>query len=146
MLSTDFEDDGEDESDSGWQQELQRRYAQEANFMAELRARHPSSPENSQGNAPNYSQNLVHNYNQPGQNFHIQGIHYPQNHNVNVGSNYGPQQVFPNFGPVRNPGPFGNPVRIFFFLVCLTPTVRWRLTRLLGIVLRSCLLPDVSHP
>lgn len=37
--AADFEDDGEDESDGGWQRELQRRYAQEANFMAELRAR-----------------------------------------------------------------------------------------------------------
>lgn len=43
-FGTDFEDDGEDESDGGWQQEIQRRYAQEATFMAELRARHPSSP------------------------------------------------------------------------------------------------------
>lgn len=40
----DFEDDGEDESDGGWQQELQRRYAQEANFMAELRARQQGGP------------------------------------------------------------------------------------------------------
>ncbi|KAJ8947876.1 hypothetical protein NQ318_010022 [Aromia moschata] len=43
-LNSDFEDDGEDESDGSWQQELQRRYAQEANFIAELRARHPTSP------------------------------------------------------------------------------------------------------
>nr|XP_022921250.1 dystrobrevin beta isoform X2 [Onthophagus taurus] len=48
----DFEDDGEDESDGGWQQELQRRYAQEANFMAELQARHPQSPQEN-----NHSQN-----------------------------------------------------------------------------------------
>lgn len=43
MFFEDFEDDGDDESDGCWQQELQRRYAQDANFMAELRARHPSS-------------------------------------------------------------------------------------------------------
>lgn len=42
---TDFEEDGEEEeSESEWQQELQRRYEQDANFMAELRARHPTSP------------------------------------------------------------------------------------------------------
>lgn len=81
--------------------------------MAELRARHPTSPpENNHGNVPNYPANMAHNYNQPVQNFHIQGVHYPQNHNMNVSSNYGPQQAFPNFGPVRNPGPFGNPVSI----------------------------------
>lgn len=109
---TDFEDDGEDESDSGWQQELQRRYAQEANFMAELRARHPvSPPENIQSNAMNYTQNLAHNYNQPVQNFHIQGINYPQNHNVTSSSGYGGQQILSNYGaPSRNSGPFGNPV------------------------------------
>lgn len=64
---SDFEDDGEDESDGGWQQELQRRYAQEANFMAELRARHPSSPgepvlpiceEYIEGNSENQQQNF----------------------------------------------------------------------------------------
>lgn len=44
-LCIDFEDDGEEESEGSWQQELQRRYAQEATFMAELRARqHPTSP------------------------------------------------------------------------------------------------------
>lgn len=112
FLCADFEDDGEDESDSGWQQELQRRYAQDANFMAELRARHPSSPpENNQSTPPNYPPNFGHNYNQPGQNFHIQGIHYPQNHNVNTSSSYGGQQGYANFGPSGNQGPFGNPVR-----------------------------------
>lgn len=71
--------------------------------MAELRARHPvSPPENNQSNAMNYTQNLAHNYNQPVQNFHIQGIHYPQNHNVTSSSSYG--------APSRNSGPFGNPV------------------------------------
>lgn len=44
LNASDFEDDGEDESDGGWQQELQRRYAQDANFMAEVRARQPTSP------------------------------------------------------------------------------------------------------
>lgn len=52
----DFEDDGEDESDGSWQQELQRRYEQEANFMAELRARHPSTPP---GSFPQPNQNFV---------------------------------------------------------------------------------------
>ncbi|KAF5301319.1 hypothetical protein FQA39_LY10717 [Lamprigera yunnana] len=62
----DFEDDGEEESEGGWQQELQRRYAQEASFMAELRARHPTSPLEISQNAQNNSsyimgQNFVHN-------------------------------------------------------------------------------------
>lgn len=48
---SDFEDDGEDESDSGWQEELQRRYEQDANFIAELRARQSNSP----GSNPNES-------------------------------------------------------------------------------------------
>lgn len=50
LYRIDFEDDGEEESDGGWQLELQRRYAQEANFMAELRARQSvgSPPENQQ--------------------------------------------------------------------------------------------------
>lgn len=44
-LLTDFEEDGDDdESEGEWQQELQRRYEQDASFMAELRARHPTSP------------------------------------------------------------------------------------------------------
>lgn len=79
--------------------------------MAELRARHPSSPpENSQSNVLNYSQNFVHNYNQPGQNFQMQGIHYPQNHNANA-SNYGGQHDFANYGSGGNQNLFGNPVR-----------------------------------
>lgn len=80
--------------------------------MAELRARHPvSPPENNQSNAMNYTQNLAHSYNQPVQNFHIQGIHYPQNHNVTSSSSYGGQQILSNYGaPSRNSGPFGNPV------------------------------------
>ncbi|KAK9707799.1 Zinc finger, ZZ type [Popillia japonica] len=55
-LNSDFEDDGEDESDGGWQQELQRRYAQEVNFMAELQARNLAhSPEsNNQSICQNY--------------------------------------------------------------------------------------------
>ncbi|XP_066139060.1 dystrobrevin beta-like isoform X2 [Euwallacea fornicatus] len=70
-LNSDFEDDGEEESDGGWQQELQRRYMQEANFIEELRARHPPSPpEVNQGYA--VAQNYVH-----GQNFKMQSIHYP---------------------------------------------------------------------
>ncbi|CAG9762189.1 unnamed protein product [Ceutorhynchus assimilis] len=79
-LNSDFEDDGEDESDGGWQQELQRRYMQDANFMAELRARHPSSPP--EGNHfqnqpyPERQQNYIH-----GQNFIMQGIHYPGSQN-----------------------------------------------------------------
>lgn len=40
ICALDFEDDGDEESDGGWQQELQQRYEQEAQFMAELRARH----------------------------------------------------------------------------------------------------------
>ncbi|XP_060536455.1 dystrobrevin beta isoform X2 [Cylas formicarius] len=78
----DFEDDGEDESDGGWQQELQRRYVQDASFMAELRARQPVSPADD-GNHHQYSdqtyqvrQNYVH-----GQNFRMQGIHYPTTQN-----------------------------------------------------------------
>lgn len=56
MIFSDFEDDGEDESDGGWQQELQRRYAQEVNFMAELQARNLAhSPEsNNQSICQNY--------------------------------------------------------------------------------------------
>lgn len=81
--------------------------------MAELKARHPSSPpENNQGNTANYASNYSHNYNQSGQTFHIQGIHFPQNHNVNAGSNYGAQQGYVNFGSSGNQGPFGNPVSI----------------------------------
>lgn len=58
---SDFEDDGEDESDGGWQQELQRRYEQEASFMAELRARHPSSPPELFSQADqNFDQNYGH--------------------------------------------------------------------------------------
>ncbi|XP_056640992.1 dystrobrevin beta isoform X2 [Diorhabda sublineata] len=101
----DFEDDGDEESDGGWQQELQRRYAQEANFMAELRARHPTSP-------PENNQMVVQNsygqYNH-GQPFHMQGIHYPQNSNMNSTSNYVFHQNFSNFSQSgSNSGHFGN--------------------------------------
>ncbi|KAB0801484.1 hypothetical protein PPYR_05838 [Photinus pyralis] len=62
-LNSDFEDDGEEESEGGWQQELQRRYAQEASFMAELRARHPTSPPEITQNNQGYvmGQNFNHN-------------------------------------------------------------------------------------
>ncbi|KAJ8925465.1 hypothetical protein NQ315_009299 [Exocentrus adspersus] len=109
--TVDFEDDGEDESDGGWQQELQRRYAQEANFMAELRARHPASPpENDHSTGQNFPPNSFgQSFNMGNQNFHIQGVHYPQNHNVNSAQTYTPQQNYPNYtqaGP--NQSPFGN--------------------------------------
>ncbi|KAL3285964.1 hypothetical protein HHI36_000478 [Cryptolaemus montrouzieri] len=73
----DFEDDGEDESDGGWQEELQRRYEQDANFMAELRARQANSP----GNNP------VEGYPHPGYQYQqsSMGQHYSDN-------NYGVQQ------------------------------------------------------
>ncbi|ERL92307.1 hypothetical protein D910_09624, partial [Dendroctonus ponderosae] len=93
-LNSDFEDDGEDESDGGWQQELQRRYMQDANFMAELRARHPSSPpETNQGypDIPGFpGQNYIH-----GQNFKMQGICYPQNSGQ---KNYTAEQMQDHFG------------------------------------------------
>ncbi|XP_076267716.1 dystrobrevin isoform X2 [Rhynchophorus ferrugineus] len=76
-LNSDFEDDGDDESDVGWQQELQRRYMQDANFMAELRARHPSSPPEINHISNQSSQNYIH-----GQNFKMQGIHYPTTQNM----------------------------------------------------------------
>ncbi|XP_063905364.1 dystrobrevin beta isoform X3 [Zophobas morio] len=87
-LNSDFEDDGEDESDGGWQQELQRRYAQDANFMAELRARHPTSP------PENPSQNYNHHQ-------------YPAlNHHPNQG--YIAQQNYPNYNQAEpNQSPFG---------------------------------------
>uniref|UniRef100_A0AAR5PTZ7 ZZ-type domain-containing protein n=1 Tax=Dendroctonus ponderosae TaxID=77166 RepID=A0AAR5PTZ7_DENPD len=96
--SVNFEDDGEDESDGGWQQELQRRYMQEANFMAELRARHPSSPPET-NHLPNQGypdipgfpgQNYIH-----GQNFKMQGICYPQNSGQ---KNYTAEQMQDHFG------------------------------------------------
>lgn len=101
--SLDFEDDGEDESDGGWQQELQRRYAQEANFMAELQARHPTSPP--EGNQA-INQNFVN------QGYH-QGQNYAgQNQISNSGQNYGIQQnyVSHNYSGNQTPqnqGPFG---------------------------------------
>lgn len=89
LFYADFEDDGEDESDGGWQQELQRRYAQDANFMAELRARHPSSP----------SEN---------QNFN----HHQQYHNQHSG--YIGQQNYPFNQAEPNQSPFGAQVGAFF--------------------------------
>lgn len=89
MFYADFEDDGEDESDGGWQQELQRRYAQDANFMAELRARHPSSP----------SEN---------QNFNHQQYHHNQH------SGYIGQQNYPFNQAEPNQSPFGAQVGAFF--------------------------------
>ncbi|XP_044264823.1 dystrobrevin beta isoform X2 [Tribolium madens] len=87
----DFEDDGEDESDGGWQQELQRRYAQDANFMAELRARHPTSPPE----------------NHPSQNYnHHQ---YPAlNHHHHPNQGYNAQPNYPNYNQAEsNQSPFG---------------------------------------
>lgn len=113
FLCTDFEDDGEDESDGGWQQELQRRYAQEANFMAELRARHPASPpENNQSSGQSYPpSSFGQNFNHGGQNFHIQGIHYPQNHGMNSGPGYANQQQnYPSYTQASNQTPFGHQV------------------------------------
>ncbi|XP_072391820.1 dystrobrevin beta isoform X1 [Diabrotica undecimpunctata] len=108
-LNSDFEDDGDEESDGGWQQELQRRYAQEANFMAELRARHPTSPpENNQGTGQHFPQNsyVQYNHSQP---FHMQGVHYPQNSNMNSTSNYVFHQNFSNYSQSSsNAGHFGN--------------------------------------
>ncbi|GJQ79264.1 putative zinc ion binding protein [Trypoxylus dichotomus] len=79
-----FEDDGEDESDGGWQQELQRRYMQEINFMAELQARNPlRSPE---GNNHSATQNFVN------QDAHQS---FPVTNIVNNGSqNYGSPQTY----------------------------------------------------
>ncbi|CAG9820810.1 unnamed protein product [Phaedon cochleariae] len=69
--------------------------------MAELRARHPSSPpKDNQMPGPNYAQNSYgHNFNHSGQSFHIQGVHYPQNHNINSASSYVSQQNYPNVLP-----------------------------------------------
>lgn len=98
VSSSDFEDDGEDESDGGWQQELQRRYMQDANFMAELRARHPLSPPET-NHLPNQGypdrsgfpgQNYIH-----GQNFKMQGICYPQNSGQ---KNYSAEQMQDHYG------------------------------------------------
>lgn len=104
--TVDFEDDGEDESDGGWQLELQRRYAQEANFMAELRARQATSPPE----LPPHNQNFGPGFQHP--NFPPQGPpHGPgffggQNH-----VQYGPPQAFHGQGgPSQNPGPFGHQV------------------------------------
>ncbi|KAK4885532.1 hypothetical protein RN001_001803 [Aquatica leii] len=90
----DFEDDGEEESEGGWQQELQRRYAQEASFMAELRARHPTSPpelnpQNSQGYI--MGQNFSHNNSGQINSNHSSGQHsYSEQHSGLFGSQ--PQQ------------------------------------------------------
>ncbi|XP_064212025.1 dystrobrevin beta isoform X2 [Tribolium castaneum] len=86
----DFEDDGEDESDGGWQQELQRRYAQDANFMAELRARHPTSPPE----------------NHPSQNYNHHQYPALNHHHPNQG--YNAQQNYPNYNQAEpNQSPFG---------------------------------------
>jgi hypothetical protein len=86
----DFEDDGEDESDGGWQQELQRRYAQDANFMAELRARHPTSPPE----------------NHPSQNYNHHQYPALNHHHPNQG--YMAQQNYPNYNQAEpNQSPFG---------------------------------------
>lgn len=93
FLFVDFEDDGEEESEGGWQQELQRRYAQEANFMAELRARHPTSPP--EVPLQNHHQLAFQNYVQ-GQNYsYTQQNHGSQSQNFQhfIGQNQGP------FGP-----------------------------------------------
>lgn len=91
LLILDFEDDGEEESEGGWQQELQRRYAQEANFMAELRARHPTSPPDMP--IQNHHQ-IFQNYVQ-GQNFQFNQPNQAQSQNF--------QQHFMS----QNQGPFG---------------------------------------
>ncbi|XP_068895669.1 dystrobrevin beta isoform X4 [Tenebrio molitor] len=89
-LNSDFEDDGEDESDGGWQQELQRRYAQDANFMAELRARHPTSPPE----------------NHPSQNYNHHQYPALNHHHPNQG--YMAQQNYPNYNQAEpNQSPFG---------------------------------------
>ncbi|XP_050295443.1 uncharacterized protein LOC126735482 [Anthonomus grandis grandis] len=91
-----FEDDGEDESDGGggWQQELQRRYMQDATFMAELRARSISGTLN----VVSPPEHVNHQFQQApyvhGQNFRMQGVHYPV-HPKNFGSN---DQVHELFG------------------------------------------------
>ncbi|XP_030764230.1 dystrobrevin beta-like isoform X3 [Sitophilus oryzae] len=95
-LNSDFEDDGDDESDVGWQQELQRRYMQDANFMAELRARHPSSPPEVNHVSNSSSQNYIH-----GQNFKMQGIHFPNSQSGSL-NQHGYVQLDQNqdlFGP-----------------------------------------------
>ncbi|XP_017774247.1 PREDICTED: dystrobrevin beta isoform X2 [Nicrophorus vespilloides] len=118
----DFEDDGEDESDGGWQQELQRRYAQEANFMAELRARQATSPpegnsaQNNQNfhnypnqqpyHPPNYPQPYVNHQEFSRPNFTLQqGPMYPNQHNY---SNQGPFASQPQFNDRRNSKEFSN--------------------------------------
>ncbi|XP_045461197.1 dystrobrevin beta isoform X4 [Harmonia axyridis] len=93
-LNSDFEDDGEDESDSGWQEELQRRYEQDANFIAELRARQANSP----GSNPHES--FSHNSYQYQQ--HPLSQHYgsqqnmfsavQQNHSGNGSQNYNSEE------------------------------------------------------
>lgn len=108
-LNSDFEDDGEDESDGGWQQELQRRYAQEANFMAELRARHPTSPpENHQmnpGNYPGPAGASGPQYGPPQVGYNHYGQQQQQNH-----SNFHQNSSYPNYGQSGvNQGPFGPP-------------------------------------
>ncbi|XP_019881301.1 dystrobrevin beta isoform X2 [Aethina tumida] len=96
-LNSDFEDDGEDESDGGWQQELQRRYAQDQNFMAELRARHPTSP-------PEGGQMINQHYMAPGPNYNNHAA--AQQHYYASQNNVGYAQNYPNY-PGPNQGPFG---------------------------------------
>lgn len=105
-ICADFEDDGEDESDGTWQQELQRRYAQEANFMAELQARHSGSPpENNQYASQSFP---GHNNHQTLQNLQSYGQSYnghsgrefqgqQQNFQINYGGNHITQNQ-PTFG------------------------------------------------
>lgn len=100
---SDFEDDGEDESDGSWQQELQRRYEQEANFMAELRARHPASPP---GSFPHPNQNFVvtdqsYNHGNGHPNFTIQEANSRNHNHAMANSN--------NFG-IPNQSSFGTQV------------------------------------
>nr|CAI5864756.1 unnamed protein product [Callosobruchus analis] len=79
----DFEDDGEDESDGGWQQELQRRYAQEESFMAELRAR--QLPQGGQVDPPFQPYGYGGSAGQP---FRVQPVHYPGHSQPGDGAEY----------------------------------------------------------
>nr|CAH7714683.1 unnamed protein product [Callosobruchus chinensis] len=88
-LNSDFEDDGEDESDGGWQQELQRRYAQEESFMAELRARQP--PQGGQVEPPFQPYGYGGSGGQP---FRVQPVHYPGHPQQGDGAEYDHHQGY----------------------------------------------------
>ncbi|KAK9880457.1 hypothetical protein WA026_011703 [Henosepilachna vigintioctopunctata] len=94
----DFEDDGEDESDGGWQDELQRRYEQDANFMAELRARQANSPGNNPAEVTGFPHSGGYQYQQNSSGHHYGENNYSvqqnmfvsaqQNHTGNGSQNY----------------------------------------------------------